>query len=69
MKRPLILKKIAEAYAVIFKIRPTEIRSRQDLATVYTQAQKLDEAEQTLREGVATMPDKWEMKKACRVFK
>ncbi len=53
---------IAESYQAIFKLKPDQIKFRNDLATLYIKAGKPDDAEAVLREGVAVRPDDWDMK-------
>lgn len=60
--------KISEAYKVIFNLKPTEVRFRDDLAKVYLQAEQKDEAEKILRDGVESMPSNWDMKKRLIAF-
>ncbi|MGE4351996.1 MAG: tetratricopeptide repeat protein [Bdellovibrionales bacterium] len=55
--------KVAEAYKVIFNLKPKDKRFRDDLAEVYVNAKQIDSAEKVLRDGVAAMPDDWSMKK------
>lgn len=62
------LAKVGEAYQAIFKLKPQGEAYRLDLANIYKKAGKLDEAEVTLREGVAAMPDDWVMKKDLIYF-
>lgn len=62
------LDKVTEAYHTIFSLRPTERRYRNELAQVYVQADKVDDAEKVLRDGVAAMPDDWDMKKRLVAF-
>jgi len=67
-ERSANLQKIAEAYKVIFHLKPAEVRFRDELSKVYLQAEQKDEAEKILREGVAAMPDNWEMKQRLVAF-
>nr|MDP9128681.1 tetratricopeptide repeat protein [Pseudomonadota bacterium] len=60
--------KIVEAYQTIFRLKPQEIRFRLDLATLYLKAGMTDDAEATLRAGVAAMPDNWDMKRQLVSF-
>lgn len=62
------LPKIAESYQAIFKLNPDDTKFRVDLATTYIKANKLDEAEATLREGVAALPDNGDMKHKLVLF-
>lgn len=57
------LDKITEAYKLIFELKPTEARFRDDLSKIYVKADRKDEAEGILRDGVAKAPDNWMMKK------
>jgi tetratricopeptide (TPR) repeat protein len=62
------LDKIAEAYQAVFKMKPREEAFRNDLAKLYVKSGKIGEAETTLRDGVAAMPDDWAMKKDLVFF-
>jgi tetratricopeptide (TPR) repeat protein len=57
------LEKIAQAYQAVFRLKPQEDVFRYDLAKIYLKSGNADEAEATLRSGVAAMPDNWRMKK------
>ncbi len=56
------LPKMAESYQAVFKLAPGESEYRDDLAMAYLKAGQLDNAETTLREGVASLPNDEEMK-------
>jgi len=60
--------KVIEAYKVLFTLRPTEVRFRDDLAKVYLAVGNKDDAERTLRDGAQAMPDNWSMKKRLVAF-
>ena len=62
------LPKVAESYQAIFKLKPNDAHFRADLASVFVKADKLDEAESTLREGIAARPDDWDMKRQLVLF-
>ena len=62
------MEKVIEAYQPIIKLKPTEVRFRADLASIYLKLGKVDEAEAILRAGVADMPENWEMKKRLVAF-
>lgn len=62
------LDKIVPAYQALFKVRPQVEAFRADLARLYVKAGRLAEAEATLREGVAAMPESWAMKKELAVY-
>lgn len=59
---------LAETYQTIFKLQPDAIKFRTDLANIYVKAGKLDEAEATLRAGIAARPNDWEIKHALIFF-
>lgn len=56
------LSKVAEAYQSIFKLKPNAPEFRSSLAKVFVKANKIDEAESVLRDGMASMPENWDMK-------
>ncbi len=60
--------KIKAAYDAIFKLRPKESRFRADLAAIELKLGQTDDAEATLRAGVAVLPDDWDMKRALVNF-
>lgn len=60
--------KIAEAYRALFALKPEGTRFRTDLASLYIQKGRLDEAEAVLREGVKALPDHWGMKHQLALF-
>lgn len=62
------IEKIAEAYQAIFALKPEQAKFRNDLAKVYVQADKKDQAEKILRDGVAAAPGNWDMKQALVLF-
>jgi tetratricopeptide (TPR) repeat protein len=62
------LPKIAESYQAIFKLKPDQTQFRVNLAEEYIKANKLDEAETSLRNGMAALPDNWEMKHQLVLF-
>lgn len=57
------LEKISEAYRDIFRLKPTEVRFRADLADIYLKANKKPEAENILRSGVAELPNSEDMQR------
>lgn len=60
--------KLAESYRAIFKMKPEEIRFRANLAARLAKAEKTDDAETVLREGVAELPNNWDMKQMLVKF-
>jgi tetratricopeptide (TPR) repeat protein len=60
--------KVAESYKPIFKLKPEEVQFRKDLAGLYVKAGKMDEAEQSLREGVKELPANWGLKHQLVLF-
>ncbi len=60
--------KVVESYKAIFMLKPEETQFRADLATILAKANKMDEAEQSLREGVKELPDNWGLKRQLVVF-
>ncbi|MER2520930.1 MAG: tetratricopeptide repeat protein [Bdellovibrionales bacterium] len=56
------LPKLIESYRAVFELKPEEIRFRTSLAARLAKANKIDEAETILREGVTALPNNWDMK-------
>lgn len=53
---------LTETYKTLFKLKPQEGRFRADLAALYLKAGKADEAEKTMRDAIAVLPDDWGLK-------
>lgn len=60
--------KVAESYQEVFKLKPTDEVYRVDLAKVFVKSGKLDDAETTLRNGIAAMPENADMKRELVLF-
>lgn len=67
-ENPLNLDKVNEAYQQIVKIRPNEPNLRVVLADIYTQANRLDDAENTLRTASTDIPADWGLKRRLIAF-
>lgn len=59
---------VVASYREIFRIKPNEPQFRVDLSNYMVRAEKIDEAEQALREGVLALPESSEMKRHLIVF-
>jgi len=62
------LQKVSDTYKTIFELKPKEKHYRVDLAHIYLKMGKIDDAEATLRAGVAAMPDDEEMEHQLVAF-
>jgi tetratricopeptide (TPR) repeat protein len=62
------LSKTAQAYQAIFKLNPNAVQYRAALTALYVAAGRLDDAEATLRQGIAAAPDNWDIKHQLVLF-
>ena len=62
------LEATAHAYQALFQMAPDKVQYRTMLADDYVKANKVDKAEIVLREGVAVVPQNWEMKHDLVIF-
>ncbi len=62
------LQNIASTYQTIFQLAPNNSQYRANLALIYLNAGRIDDAEKTLRDGIAALPDNWDMKHQLIAF-
>ena len=59
---------VEEAYQAIFRLMPNAVQFRLDLIQLYLAANRLDDAERSLRGAVAARPADWELKHQLVLF-